>query len=859
MPRQKGVVIENKFIRGLVTENTALSFPKDACTETWNCVFDYTGRVTRRKGLDLETGYTTTNTVTLDGTEAWSDFNWINVSGDTSKSFYVLQIGNIVRFFDTTESTALGPNIETAYTLNLDDYIPSGGSSDPALVACQFTQGRGDLLITNQFIDPVLIQYDLSDNTFSATEIALKARDFEGVDDGLTLTERPTETIASLATNNPEHYYNILNQGWALTDALTQWDTARSDMPSNADMIGYYRGSSTDSFDDARVTSISPGNSPAIKGHFILDVGALDRTAVAAAEGFTLNVDGGSTIIDRTAGTVIGDYDVHPEDAFDNEDANLGTGEGAAIQGLYQASSYIGKDWGVGVTRLVQRALIKSMPGTAGYASAVDLTTPYTGGILFELYGSNTAPANATDGTLLGSLSIDNSDVTANSYEQIVYSGTTEYRYHWVRSFAEVGLIWFMNELGFSVPGTTFKRPRACSFLAGRAWYAGVDSLSEASNIYFSQIIQTTDQYGKCYQKNDPTSEEIADLLDDDGGVVRIPEIGRVERLFPFQGQMLVIASNGVWVIKGGAGGFKATDYQVKRITNIGSFSPQSFADVQGIPVWWGEDNIYTVTYDPNYDSVAAKPLTENVIQNFFQAIPSTNRGFVKATYDRLEDVVYWLYNDTEDLDTEDRYTYNRVLCFNTKTSAFYPWSLSTDNPSDVRVHGVTYIQDGERGEIFLVKFPITYTIDGTTYLSFADLNGNDYHDWTTVAELSEDEDDRVDFESYFITGYKINAELLRFFQTMYVSLFLEDEDNASVFVQGLWDFSNNSQSGKWSTTQQCYNMLGTKGNQYKAVRHRRLKMRGKGKALQLKVTSDSGKPFTLIGWASMDTANADI
>ena len=28
MPRQKGQVIENKFIKGLVTENTALSFPE---------------------------------------------------------------------------------------------------------------------------------------------------------------------------------------------------------------------------------------------------------------------------------------------------------------------------------------------------------------------------------------------------------------------------------------------------------------------------------------------------------------------------------------------------------------------------------------------------------------------------------------------------------------------------------------------------------------------------------------------------------------------------------------------------------------------------------------------------------------
>lgn len=124
---------------------------------------------------------------------------------------------------------------------------------------------------------------------------------------------------------------------------------------------------------------------------------------------------------------------------------------------------------------------------------------------------------------------------------------------------------------------------------------------------------------------------------------------------------------------------------------------------------------------------------------------------------------------------------------------------------------------------------------------------------------MSLDDDDQIDYDSYFISGFRINAELLRNFQAMYIMVFLEDQEDASAFLQGYWDFANDGSSGKWSTTQQCYPMNTANGRDYRSVKHRRLKMRGKGKALQLKFSSETGKPFTMIGWGTMETANADI
>lgn len=879
MPRQKGNVIENKFIKGLVTENTALSFPKDACTETWNCVFDYTGRVTRRKGFDVEQDFVTTNTLTLTNNEAWTDYHWTNVNGDESLGFYVLQIGSTVRLFQTTNSTTLGANIN-AYTIDLTDFLPTGSEDDPGLYPCQFAQGRGNLVVVNQVINPFYVVFDQDTGGFTSTMITLKARDFEGLTTSLGLTERPSESFATLATNRPNHYYNILNQGWANSDAITQWDTARTDMPSNADMVAYYRASGTDSFDNARVTAGSPGNSPAIKGHFILNVGSPDRTAALAAEGFSATIAGGSALVSPSAGTIIGNF----TDTTNGSAASYAfdavkpgrwyrtvsyfggfpsyTATSTCAQRNETTTGWIGKDWGSGVSRVISSVVFAGSSDVGFSASGINAgTSPAENATLtYTLYGKNTLPSSSTDGTSLGSVSFANSSVALGASKSITSSSGTAYRYHWIGVSSSVTTTFLLGEVQFFVAGTTFNRPRCTAFFAGRVWYAGVDSLTESSTVYFSQIINANSQYGLCYQKNDPTSEEIADLLDDDGGAIKIPEMGKVERLFPFQGQMLIFASNGIWLIKGGAGGFRATDYQVKRITNVGVSSPHSFVDVSGIPVWWGEDNIYTVTYDPNYDSVTSKSITENVIQNFYQDIPAINRSYVKGGYDRDKNIIYWVYNDSESLAATDHYVYNKVLCFDTKTSAFYPWTIGTGNPSAVKVRGVLYLQDGKRAAQFKMKYPITYTISGTTYLSFADQLNEEYQDWTVLADaISLNANDEIDYESTFTTGYKIDAELLRFFQVMYVMVFLETLENSSIFLQGLWDFSNGDSSGKWSTVQQCYPTFTTKGRSHFGIKHRRLKIRGKGKSLQLKFTSETGKPFIAIGWGTTETSNADI
>jgi hypothetical protein len=317
-------------------------------------------------------------------------------------------------------------------------------------------------------------------------------------------------------------------------------------------------------------------------------------------------------------------------------------------------------------------------------------------------------------------------------------------------------------------------------------------------------------------------------------------------KLFAYQSSLIIIATNGVWRVSGGSGAFAANDYKISKLSSIGFDSPLSVVDYRGLPIWWGEDGINSIQYDANYDSFAVVSLTDTTIKSFILDIPGLNRQFVKGCYDAHNDIVYWLYNDTESLTEDDYYVYNGVLVMNGQSKAFYPWTISDAEP---QVRGILYISDAQRLTTPRVKYTITNVgAPGFEHLCFAEIRNTDYEDWST--EYTD-----TDYSSYFITGYRPDAAGFKYFQARYVFVYLEEETDASCFMQGVWDWTTSSSTGKWSTLQQCYRTDLTN----RVIRHRRLKVRGKGKSLQLRFESEAGKPFTIVGWAIPESANADL
>jgi hypothetical protein len=215
-----------------------------------------------------------------------------------------------------------------------------------------------------------------------------------------------------------------------------------------------------------------------------------------------------------------------------------------------------------------------------------------------------------------------------------------------------------------------------------------------------------------------------------------------------------------------------------------------------------------------------------------------------------LTRVSQWLYkstlasleNPSAHLDTH--YNYDRVLNFNTITKAFYPWTLPN---SDDTINGLLAVKGiGVSGETeSQVFFYLSSSLDSDTDydFAFALTRDSNYEDFTSD-----------DYMSYFVTGYKIRGDAIRKFQMNYINVFMDREVGSSCYIQGLWDYSNSASSNRWTNKQQLY----FDKNYFDIVR-RRVKIRGTGEVLQLKFTSQTGRPFSILGWSAFDTGNSSL
>ncbi len=399
--------------------------------------------------------------------------------------------------------------------------------------------------------------------------------------------------------------------------------------------------------------------------------------------------------------------------------------------------------------------------------------------------------------------------------------------------------------LGGTVPETSSNgaRPSVVAFYYGRVFYAGVRKDTFSSNIYFSQIIERDEQYGFCYQQNDPTSEQIFDLLSSDGGVIKIPDIVNVIDMRVFGPSLYIFASNGVWSVTGSNNSsFKATDYQVQKVSPFPALGKNSIVDVGGTPVWWNGDAIYALGKEDVSQQDAAQNLTIQTIQTIYDAIPSTSKINAKGAFNQLDSLVHWLFRQSPEVEVGDSTRYDSVLVLDTVTKGFYTFRVPD---SALFLSGLLPVSNAENHKVF--KFLTTGEISGVSDgFTFSEFRNPVRTDW-------ESELGGVDWESYFITGYRVRGELLKKFQTNYLTVILENDELSSAYAQGIWDYTNSNLNGRFTNPQQVYRT----NNYYAGYQRSKVKIRGQGYSLQFKFYSDGRLPFTIIGWAGFETSNA--
>jgi hypothetical protein len=683
------------------------------------------GRVTRRKGFEYEAGYSTSSETHI-STGVVNEYNWRNVAGVGTLTMVVAQIDNVLSFFaaDTVGALSAG---KKSFTIDLDTYKTAGSPGTETEVA-SFASGDGRLFVTHPYCESFYVEYDNDADTISVTQITIKVRDFDGVDDGLAVNERPT-TLSAL------HHYNLFNQGWWVSDVKTSSSVLSRDYPWLFE---------------------SPDPDPVLPDQFF------------------------------------------------------------AWMGVYPANSDI---WFLG-----------------------------------------------RDST---------GDLTQASYQRNPATGSPAAQGHYVLTAVNKDRSGVSGVAGLTVTSSGYFRPSATAFFAGRAFYSGVRGQDYNGVVYYSQIIKDTGDYGLCHTRLDPTDEHYFDTLDTDGGEIRIQGCGNILFMFPMDKYLIVFADNGIWYISGSDGSyFSATNQAINRLSSTSALSELSVVDVEGSPMFWNDEGIYIIIFDPKAQGLVLRNLTESTIYtDFYEDIPVENKYYAKGTYNPRTKIVQWCYRSVSASTNRELFEYDRILNFDLVSSSFYGWDNSYLADAGPQVNGIlTTIGVGSsivEEEIFKDDLttqvfkddgttPVTASVvttvpyDSTTKfltlvntatdtynLTFSETSRTDYVDWLLFDSAG------IDYDSYSLTGPLVLGKGMIDGEANWVQVFMEEESDASLYLKARWEWSNTADSGRWTQQQECYPARSGYGLQRK-----RLKVRGQGEAVQLYFYSQSGKPFTLVGWA---------
>lgn len=468
------------------------------------------------------------------------------------------------------------------------------------------------------------------------------------------------------------------------------------------------------------------------------------------------------------------------------------------------------------------------------------------------------------------------------------------------------------TELVYSDPTLSQdKTPGGASVIteyAGRVFYSGFSgevidgdeySPKMSSYVLFSKLINKTADAGQCYQDGDPTSSEEPDLLDTDGGLLRIEGAYGINKLVSLGKALFVIASNGIWSIQGGSDyGFNATNYFVTKITEAGCISPNSIVVVDNSFMYWSNEGIYHLAQNQVGDWSASN-ISNKSIKSYYNAISSEDIRYAQGAYDSFEKKVRWVYSNSLS-QTGDV----KELVFDLALAAFYPSTISTDVNGLPKVIGAIevppfrltevdeeVISNGElvssNTEQVIVKSNVTssglrelYYVTVTGYepltYTFSYYKDDTFYDWVSFDSVG------FDAPAYLLTGYLSGGDHQRYKTIDYVTFhFRRTEDGfsadelgdlypthpSSCKVQARWEWTDSVNSGRWGPEFQAYRYnrlymptgpLDTYETGHSVISTKN-KLRGKGRVLSLYIKTEPGKDCNLLGWSMVVSTNGNV
>jgi len=440
---------------------------------------------------------------------------------------------------------------------------------------------------------------------------------------------------------------------------------------------------------------------------------------------------------------------------------------------------------------------------------------------------------------------------------------------------------------------------------SGRAIYAGFSSeIIEGDNrspklgsyLLFSQIVSHPTEITKCYQEGDPTSRETQDLVASDGGTLRVNGAFNIQKLIPLGKKLFIIAENGVWSLAGDAGGaFSADKFELEEISRIGTTHKRSILEADGRIYYWTDDGIYVIGASELGDYKVTS-LTEATIKSYFRDLVKDG---VQGQFDEFTRKISWLTGDkslaASDAGTElvfDTVTQSfstlavakipgqsyPVLFGQIKAGAFTTDTLSvevtetsgaviTDTSGDPVTLDSSTRSTGLRSNKYIA---LVSSNSGKEQFTISSYNNLSFKDWESVDSTG------VDAAAHLTMGYMTGGEVARQKQAPIVTFHFErteqgfvedavtgaiDFDNpSSCFLQFQWDWADSESSNRWSVSRQAYRLgryvlpanVGDSFDYGFSSVITKNKIRGKGRALSLHLSTEEGKDCKVLGY-SMD------
>lgn len=437
---------------------------------------------------------------------------------------------------------------------------------------------------------------------------------------------------------------------------------------------------------------------------------------------------------------------------------------------------------------------------------------------------------------------------------------------------------------------------------AGRVFYSGfsgetIDGDLRSPNlsnfVVFSQLIKNKKDLVKCYQEGDPTSRENNDLLDTDGGFIKVSGAEGILSLVNLGTSLIVIASNGVWAIDGGSDfGFSATNYKVKKISSFGGISKGSVVEDGSRAYYWSENGIYVIGRD-QFGELTVQSITDTTIQSLYQSLSNTVKANSTGVYDIANKKIRWIFKQGTPFQSDsvtNELVFDSILgafypnrIYNTPlndTEAFSPFSsIQFNNSSQVEdvlvgedevfsdVEQVVVPEQGRVPSLQATRYLVFKRVSDNLFFSFGYYKNSEFQDWG-----------EVDAFAFVVTGEQTANESSLFKQIPYLTVHMRRTETgfnpdftpinpSGCIARVQWDWTNDEISGRWSAPQQVYrykqvylpsSSLDTYNTGYKVITTKN-KVRGRGKAFAVRYETEPLKDCRLLGWSLSVNGNSTV